>query len=70
MGTGIYTGSEVYWPWWDQWGEGAVGGVGSEWVSTSSPTLNIHTSTLEEYDWSASYSGRKDPTVPTGWEAH
>jgi hypothetical protein len=26
MGTGIYTGTEVYWQWWDQWGEGAVGG--------------------------------------------
>jgi hypothetical protein len=33
MGTGIYNGNEVYWQWWDKWGEGAVGGGGSEWVS-------------------------------------
>jgi hypothetical protein len=33
MGTGIYTGNELYWPWWDQRGEGAVGGGGSEWVN-------------------------------------
>jgi hypothetical protein len=35
MGTGIYTGNEVYWPWWDQWGEGTVDGGGSEWVRES-----------------------------------
>lgn len=27
------------------------------------------TSPLEGYDWSASYSGRKEPPVSTGWEA-
>jgi len=46
--------------WW-----GGEGGRGGRFIDQQA----FITSTLEWYDWSSSYSGRKDPPVTTGWEA-
>jgi hypothetical protein len=41
MGTGIYTGTEVYWQWWDQWG--AISNISKRQMGINSAFKGLNT---------------------------